>query len=113
VATRISRIEPEPGELRELKPKPKRPLTDGALMTHNEKAMFFAELKGYAYQHNYKEGWASNKYRERIGTWPANDMKGVLMLAPRPSTASWIKSRAIAWAKSKAREYGQQDRRTS
>ena len=103
VATVISRIEPEPGELRELKPKPKK-LRDTDEMTQNEKAMFFAELKGYAFQHGYKEGWASNKYRERIGTWPANDMKNVLMLVPRPSTASWIKSRNIAWAKSRVRE---------
>jgi superfamily II DNA or RNA helicase len=113
VAQRVSKIEPEAGELRELKPKPKRPMSDGAYLTHNEKAMFYAELKGYAYQHNYKEGWAANKYRERIGTWPANDMKYIQMLAPKPSTASWIKSRAIAWAKSKARNYGQQDDRTS
>jgi superfamily II DNA or RNA helicase len=104
VATVISKIEPEVGELRELKPKPKKPLRDGDVMTQNDKALFFAELKGYAFQHNYKEGWASNKYRERIGTWPANDMKNVGMIAPRPSTAAWIKSRNIAWAKSKARE---------
>jgi DNA repair protein RadD len=104
VATVVSRIEPEPGELRELKPKPKRPLSDGPMMTQTDKALFFAELKGYAFQHGYKEGWASNKYRERVGTWPANDMRHVQMLAPRPSTASWIKSRAIAWAKSKARD---------
>ena len=104
VAKVISRIEPEAGELRELKPKPKKPLSDGQLMTHNEKALFFAELKGYAFQHGYKEGWAANKYRERIGKWPANDMKDVLMLAPRPSTANWIKSEQIRWAKTKARE---------
>ena len=104
VATYISRIEPEPGELRELKPKPKKPLTDGQLMTHNDKALFFAELKGYAFQHGYKNGWASNKYRDRIGKWPANDMKDIPMLSPRPSTASWIKSEQIRWAKSKARE---------
>jgi superfamily II DNA or RNA helicase len=103
VATVISKIEPEAGELRELKPKPKKSLRDGDVMTQNDKALFFAELKGYAFQHGYKEGWASNKYRERIGTWPANDMKNVGMLAPRPSTAAWIKSRNIAWAKSKAR----------
>jgi len=72
-------------------------------LTHNERAMFFAELKGYAFQHNYKDGWAANKYRERIGVWPAHDMKHVPMLSPKPSTASWIKSRAIAWAKSKAK----------
>ena len=105
VAKMISRIEPEAGELRELKPRPKKPMSDGSLLTHNERAMFFAELKGYAFQHGYKSGWAANKYKERIGKWPANDMKEVPMLAPKPATASWIKSRAIAWAKSKARSY--------
>ena len=99
----VSKIEPRAGELRELKPRPKTPMSDGSLLTHNERAMFFAELKGYAFQHNYKDGWAANKYRERIGVWPAHDMKHVPMLSPKPSTASWIKSRAIAWAKSKAK----------
>jgi superfamily II DNA or RNA helicase len=103
VATVVSKIKPEDGELRELKPKAKKPLPEGNMMTQTEKALFFAELKGYAFQQGYKDGWAANKYRERIGTWPASDMKNVLPLVPRPSTASWIKSRNIAWAKSKAR----------
>ena len=104
VARVVSRIEPEPGELRELKPKPKKPLREGAMMTQTDKALFFAELKGYAFQHGYKEGWASNKYRDRIGKWPANDMRDVPMLAPKTSTANWIKSEQIRWAKSKAKE---------
>jgi hypothetical protein len=106
VAQVISKIEPEEGELRELKrpPKPKDDETLPMPVTMEEKAMFYSELKGYAVIHKYKPGWASNKYRERVGVWPANEITGVRPSQPRPITANWIKSRAIAWAKSKRRE---------
>jgi superfamily II DNA or RNA helicase len=104
VAQVISKIGNEEGELRELKKKPRPKGEDGTPRTQEEKAMFYAELRGYAEIHGYKPGWASNKYRERIGTWPANDMKHVIAIQPRAITASWIKSRAIAWAKSQRRQ---------
>ena len=101
-ATVINKIEPEAGELRELKKKPRTKADREAdtPKTQEEKAIFFAELKGYAMVHNYKMGWASNKYRERIGTWPAHDMKHVPPRTPRPGTSMWIRSRQIAFAKS-------------
>jgi len=99
----VSKIEAGDGELRELKPKPKKP-KDPMEMSAYDRTMFFAELKGYAFQHGYKPGWAAQKYRDRFGKWPANDMKNILPMAPKPSTASWIKSEQIRWAKSKAKE---------
>jgi len=102
-ATYVSKIEAGDGELRELKPKPKKP-KDPMEMSAYDRTMFFAELKGYAFQHGYKPGWAAQKYRDRFGKWPANDMKNILPMAPKPSTASWIKSEQIRWAKSKAKE---------
>jgi len=104
VAKVISKIEPEEGELRELKPKPK-PKKKERPETQEEKTIFFAELKFYANQHGYKSGWASNQYRDRIGLWPSNDMKYVVPTLPSVETLSWIKSRAIAWAKSRARNF--------
>jgi hypothetical protein len=100
VAKVISKIEPEKGELRELKPKPKPVKNE---WKPEEKAHFYGELKGYAARHGYKEGWASNKYRERFNVWP-NGYKDAPLQVPKPETLSWIKSRAIAWAKSKTRE---------
>jgi DNA repair protein RadD len=110
VAKVVSKIEPEAGELRELKPKPK-PVKKPETM--EEKGVFFAELKFYAQQHGYKDGWASNQYRERFGVWPAGNARYFTPKLPTPETLSWIKSRAIAWAKSKARNFNEQDRRAT
>ena len=114
VAKVVSKIEPEPGELRELKPKPKPAYdpNDAKLWKYNDKAIFYAELRGYEMMRGYKQGWASNQYRDRIGVWPAPDMKNVLPMTPKPSTASWIKSRQIFWAKSRAKRQFDEDRRT-
>src|SRR4029077_11977097 len=94
------KINPEDGELRELKtiPKPRK-------MEIADKSVFFAELKAWGIQHGYKPGWASNQYRGKLGVWPANEIRDVAP-AVRVSieTARYIKSRAIAWAKSKERE---------
>ena len=99
VATVVSDIKAEEGELRELKPKPKAPKHEvGTPTTREEKLVFYAELVGYGQEHGYKPGWASNKYRERCGVWP-HDMKHVRGIRPSWQTANWIKSRAIAWAK--------------
>jgi DNA repair protein RadD len=103
VAQVISQIGNEEGELRELKKAPKPKGEDGTPITMEDKRVFYAELLGYAEVHGYKPGWAANKYRERCGVWP-NAMKDVRPINPRPITASWIKSRAIAWAKSQKRQ---------
>jgi hypothetical protein len=98
-----SSVKPDAGELRELHPKPKvdKKKFAGAPTTQEEKTIFFAELKGYAHARGYKDGWAANQYRECVGTWPAHDMKHVRPVYPGASTMSWIKSRLIAYAKSR------------
>jgi DNA repair protein RadD len=65
-----------------------------------EKAEFFAELRGHATIKGYKEGWAANQYREKFGVWP-NDPRVRCVQPARPSlkTLNWVKSRAIAFAK--------------
>jgi DNA repair protein RadD len=70
--------------------------------TTGEGAAFYAQLKGYAVQRDYKPGWAANKFREKFGMWP-NGFKNVEAREPTPQTVSWIKSRNIAWAKSRKR----------
>jgi superfamily II DNA or RNA helicase len=100
VAIAHSKIEPTPGELKELKRKKR----DGEPMTMANKLIFFAELKGYAQMHGYKPGWASNKYREKTGVWPDHSIADTSPIRQiSAETLSWIKSRAIAWAKSQRR----------
>jgi DNA repair protein RadD len=60
---------------------------------------FYAELQYYGKSKGYKDGWAAIKYKEKFGVYP-NGLK----VAPKPpsnKTLSWIKSRTIAYVKSK------------
>ena len=59
---------------------------------------FFAQLKGFAEEKGYRDGWASNKYRDAVGVWP-NAHRGVSGTKPSWSVRSWIKSQQIAFAK--------------
>ena len=68
--------------------------------TMEQKAKFFAELKAYGIRHGYKDGWAANQYRVRFEAWPDWSIKHVPpAVTISATTALWIKSRAIAWAK--------------
>jgi superfamily II DNA or RNA helicase len=73
--------------------------------TMAEKSTFLAELKAYGISKQYKPGWASRKYQEKFEAWPHWSIKDVAP-APYPSSATmmFIKSRQIAWAKSKRNE---------
>jgi superfamily II DNA or RNA helicase len=96
----VNKVRAEAGELRELRPKPKEPKQ--TKMDMLDKGAFLAELKAYAAMRGYKPGWAANQYRDRLKVWPDNRIAGVTP-ASRISddTRGWIKSRQIAWAKSK------------
>jgi len=65
------------------------------------RSRFYAELLWVAHDRGYKDGWASNQFRERHGTWPSR-------IKPEPrdpslATLNYIKSRMIAYAKGKAK----------
>jgi DNA repair protein RadD len=66
--------------------------------TPDERTQFYAELLGYGREKGYKDGWAANKYREKFHCWPGTKPEAA---TPSPVMRSWIKSRQIAWAKSK------------
>jgi len=99
-AEKTSEVEVGDGELIEVTGRRKK-----TEMTTEEKAAFFAQLKGYAQQRGYSEGWASHKFREKFDVWP-NHYKSVMAAEPTPKVLSWIKSRQIAWAKSKHNTHG-------
>jgi len=64
---------------------------------------FYAELRGFARERGYKSGWAAHKYREKFDVFPPFAWNGDPMREPSLETRRWIKSRQIAWAKSKQR----------
>lgn len=86
-----SEIVTVPGELEELKGATKAPKAS--------KQDFYSQLLSYAKQRGYSDGWVAHKMKERWGVWPRG-MNSV----PLPVTievARWVKSRQIAWAKSR------------
>jgi DNA repair protein RadD len=85
-------------------PKVKAAKPEASAWGAEQRAHFYGELKCYAQRQGYRDGWAANKYKERVGVWP-NAHKDAPLQVPSPETLSWIKSRAIAWAKSKARSF--------
>ena len=68
------------------------------------RAEFYQQLKSYQELHGHKTGWTAHKYKEMVGNWPANHFQGLPSRPISPPVHSWLKSRQIAWAKSKKRE---------
>jgi len=72
-------------------------------MSQADKSGFYSELLGVAKDRGYNPGWAFHKYKEKFGIQPANTFP---KLAKQPSAKvlSWVRSRQIAYAKSKSKE---------
>jgi len=92
-------------------PKPKCDVVyrDGELIEYTarhkalppEGAAFFAEVRAFGEAHGFKPGWAAHKYKERYGAWPPWSWNQQPTVPPSPATMRWIRSRQIAYAKSK------------
>jgi superfamily II DNA or RNA helicase len=64
-----------------------------------DRESFHGQLVWYARQHGYKRGWAAHQYKAKFGTWPP--IPCPTAQPPEPATLSWIRSRQIAFAKSR------------
>lgn len=96
-------IKTEDGELRELtKADMHKPAPVAAKMPI--KAKTYGQLLWYSRSKNYKDGWASNKYREIYGVWPRSLDWQQYFTAPEMVLASWIKAQHIRRAKSMEKE---------
>jgi superfamily II DNA or RNA helicase len=69
--------------------------------TFEDKIGFYQELKAITLLRGYKPGWASHKFKERFGDFPPRTYHNLAPRAPSDTTFRWIKSRQIAWAKSR------------
>lgn len=78
-------------------------VTPGKRLDLNAKRHLFGQLKAYAKEKRYSAGWAAHKFREFTGVWP-DAVKHAPEVAPQASVLDWIKSRQIAFAKSKEKE---------
>jgi len=88
---KISAVEFEDGELIEVKKKPKAV----------DKQRFYYELLGYAKERGKTEKYALAMFRNRFNEWPYKK-SAAHPLPPSPETLSYIHSRNIAFAKSRA-----------
>lgn len=92
VRPRLSEVIATPGELQELNP--------GSNTADKElKQRWYSELLSVAHERGYSDGWVANKYRERFSIWPRNLERVEIPVSPE--VARWVKSRQIAWAKSR------------
>jgi DNA repair protein RadD len=72
--------------------------------TLEDKIAFMGGLRQYAIDHQYKEGWASHKYKEKFGDWP--DHRAISIAPPSPPShevTNYIRSRNIARARAGGR----------
>jgi len=67
----------------------------------DEKQQFYSELLHVAYEKNYKSGWVSHKYRERVGVWPRGLKDNPVQ--PSQETRRWLTSKIIAYKKRQER----------
>jgi DNA repair protein RadD len=64
-----------------------------------ERMHWHSMLAHIAKKRGYKPGWVSHKFKERFGSWPTTQY--VTPIEASPEVLSWVRSRDIAWAKSK------------
>ena len=93
VKKKVAQIQVVDGEMQELE------FQNSQLNVNNRD--FYAELRFYAMSRGYKDGWAAYKYKEKFGVFPNNLPKNVKPVSQQ--TMNWIKSRMIAYSKSKQR----------
>ena len=92
VRARRSDVVVNPGELHEL-------AMGATAKEMASKQEFYGQLLSMAQERGYSDGWVAHKYREKFNVWPRG-----LERAPIPvslEVARWVKSRQIAWAKSR------------
>jgi superfamily II DNA or RNA helicase len=72
----------------------------GAAFTPEQRIDFQRMLTAIAQERGYKPGWVGFKYREKFGSWPVT--RNVPPLTPHATVRAWVRSRQIAFAKSRA-----------
>jgi DNA repair protein RadD len=70
--------------------------------TQHERIKFHAELRQIADQRSFKSGWAAQQYKTKFGSFPPWAWNDLPTCTPSAATLSWVRSRAIAFAKRRA-----------
>jgi DNA repair protein RadD len=73
--------------------------TAASMEDPNERMRWHGMFTFIAREHGYKPGWIAHKFKEKFGMWPAS--RSVTPIEPSPEVLSWVRSRNIAFAKSR------------
>ncbi len=92
-----SDVEAEEGELVAMKGGKKQKYTA------EDKTRWYSELLGYCHEKGKSRGYADGKFKDKFGHWPATKW-GISPVKPSPEVLSFIRSRNIAWAKSRRKK---------
>lgn len=67
----------------------------------NVRIRWHGMLTYIAAERGYRAGWVAHKFKEKFGTWPA--VRTITPIEPSAEVLSWVRSRNIAYAKSRGR----------
>ena len=70
--------------------------------TEGERRVFYQQLLGVARLRGHKPGFAFFKYQEKFGRKPPWSWRSLPPLEPEPHVLAWVRSRQIAFARSRA-----------
>ena len=69
----------------------------------HDKVEWYGQFIRYGHDHNFKEGWAANKFREKFNVWPNAYRNTPAATAVSPEVLGFIRHTQIKRAKSPAR----------
>jgi DNA repair protein RadD len=69
--------------------------------SEGDRVAFFQELRAIQQLRGYKKGWAAHKFKDKFGRFPPWSYNDLPPVAPTDATVSWVRSRSIAWARSR------------
>jgi DNA repair protein RadD len=93
---RVSDIETEDGELQEITRGGKK-----SKPTINDKRDFYSQVLWIAKERGKADGWVAHTFRDKFGVWPVGLVKAVSPMQPSPEVLSFVKAKAIRFAKGK------------
>jgi DNA repair protein RadD len=99
-ATPVNKVHHAEGDLYELRRDKTLIIDDASIIVRQRR--LYAELAFIARDRGYRPGWVAHKFKERFGHWP-NGLDHLAPVPPSDTTWRWVKSRQIAFAKSRSR----------
>jgi len=67
-----------------------------------DRTSFFQQLRAVQQMRGYKRGWAAHKFKDKFGHFPPWDYDRLPSVAPTDALLRWVRSRNIAYAKSRS-----------